>query len=365
MSLVMVVDDDPRIRTLLRRLLEDEGHDVAEAPDGEVAISLFKEEPADLVITDILMAEKDGCQTISELTREFPGLRCIAISGGAKIGPFRYLMMAKNCGALRVVTKPFLAKEILGIVREILEGSSNSSEETNCPIHKSKVKKSVLVVDPEPRHAWTVCEGLTMAGHSVTDTRSGQYAVEIMRQEDFEVVIVDVLSSRFAAMDLIRRLHNRENGPLTIAMADFESVCVRNAVLKRGADHFVGKPIDIHHVLNIISSPSGFSGKVTGVDILEYLQFLLLSRKKMLLEIRPALGRPCQLYIGEGKFLHAICGELEGKEAFYRSIAFQGGEFVNLTWQNPERLSIDEPGDFMLLEAARRRDESGPYGVSE
>lgn len=70
MALILVVDDEPRIRTLLRRLLEEEGHEVVEASNGEIAIDSFRAQPADLVITDVLMEGMDGCKTISELTRE-------------------------------------------------------------------------------------------------------------------------------------------------------------------------------------------------------------------------------------------------------------------------------------------------------
>jgi len=357
MALVMVVDDDQRIRTLLCRILEEEGHDVVEASDGEAAISLFRQEPADLVITDIIMDGMDGYKTISQLTREFPGLKCIAISGGAKMGPFTYLMMARNCGAMRVLSKPFEPSEMIASVREVLRGDSIASDEPQGTSGLRKAKKTVLVIDPEPRHCWTLCEGLARAGHKVIDTRSGGYALDILTENDFDAVMVDVLASRFEGIDLIRCLNDLEKRPLIVAMADFESVCVRNAVMKRGADHFVGKPVDIGYVLKIMSPPPEFSGSVQGVDILEYLQFLLLTGRKILLEVRPSVGAPCQIYLEEGKVLHATCGESQGDEAFYRGVCFQGGEFANLPWKIPSRLSINLPGDLMLLEAARRRDE--------
>jgi len=72
MARILVVDDDDQIRTLLRVTLEREGHEVFEAPDGNVALSLYHQNPADLVITDIIMPEKEGIEMIMELRRSDP-----------------------------------------------------------------------------------------------------------------------------------------------------------------------------------------------------------------------------------------------------------------------------------------------------
>ncbi|MFC1833104.1 response regulator [Thermodesulfobacteriota bacterium] len=354
MSLVLVIDDEPRIRTMLRRLLEEEGHDVIEAPTGEVGIELFNERRPDLTITDIILPGVDGCHVISEITQVQHEAKCIAISGGSRIGPFTHLMMARTCGAISVLSKPFQPSEMVATVREVLDGGFNAPV---CDREGAEVNRNALVVDPDTSHSWLLCEDLALAGHKVTDTRDVEYCVNLIEQERFDVALVDVLLSRLNGVDLIQRLHALEDRPLTIAMADFESVSVRNAVMKRGADHFVGKPVDMRYVRNLLSRPSGFSAQVNGVDVLELLQFLLLSGKELVLEIRPAVGNMCRIYLHEGKVLHAVCGELQGEEAFYKGVSYQGGELVNRPWNNPDRLSIDQPGDFMLLEAARRRDE--------
>ena len=120
MARILVIEDDVAVRTVIRKMLVKNGHDVIEAPDGKVGISLFWESPADLIITDILMPEKEGIVTIMELRRDFPDVNILAISGGGKITSGDYLSLAKNIGATRTLSKPFTGKELIGVVEELL-----------------------------------------------------------------------------------------------------------------------------------------------------------------------------------------------------------------------------------------------------
>jgi len=120
MARILVIDDEQAVRLFLREILETDGHEVVDAPDGKAGLRLFSEEPADLTIIDIFMPEKEGLETIRELRREYPGVKIIAISGGGGIGNFDFLHMAKRFGALRTIAKPFEKKEMLDAVQEAL-----------------------------------------------------------------------------------------------------------------------------------------------------------------------------------------------------------------------------------------------------
>ncbi len=117
---ILVIDDDDQIRELLRRTLDWAGYTVIEAVNGKVAMRLQRQEPADLVITDLIMPEQEGLETISSLKREFPEVKIIAVSGGGRIGPETYLPTAKELGADRIFTKPFSVREIVETVEELL-----------------------------------------------------------------------------------------------------------------------------------------------------------------------------------------------------------------------------------------------------
>jgi DNA-binding response OmpR family regulator len=120
MGRIMVVEDDHSVRELLREILEREGYEVQDAENGKEAIAIFKAAPADLIITNILMPEKEGLETIQELCRYDPDVKIIAISGGGKIGPADYLEVARRFGAMRTFCKPFDRKELLHAVGELL-----------------------------------------------------------------------------------------------------------------------------------------------------------------------------------------------------------------------------------------------------
>ena len=118
---ILIIDDEVPIREMLRQMLEREGYEVIDAPDGKVAMNLHREEPADLIITDLIMPEKEGMETIMEFRREFPEVKIIAMSGGGRIGPEVYLQMAKRIGAMRTFTKPIERKALLEAIRELLK----------------------------------------------------------------------------------------------------------------------------------------------------------------------------------------------------------------------------------------------------
>jgi DNA-binding response OmpR family regulator len=117
---ILIVDDDDSVRVVLRQALVRAGYEVIEAADGNEAVRLFKDAPAKLVITDILMPEKDGIETIREFRRTNPGVKIIAISGGGRIDPKMCLLMAKMVGADRVLPKPFQSQTLIAVVQELL-----------------------------------------------------------------------------------------------------------------------------------------------------------------------------------------------------------------------------------------------------
>lgn len=119
MASILVVDDDAPIRALLRCILEADGHQVREAANGHMSLLLYREAPADLVITDILMPERDGMEVTLALTQEFLDAKVIAMTGA--IGDQNFLNVARFFGARQVIQKPFTVQEIRHLVRFTLE----------------------------------------------------------------------------------------------------------------------------------------------------------------------------------------------------------------------------------------------------
>lgn len=106
---------------MLRKKLEFVGYEVEDAPNGKVGLKLHRENPFDLIITDIFMPEKEGLETIRELRQDFPKVKIIAITGGYSSGPDELLNVARMLGADRSFPKPFKLKEIVDTIKELLE----------------------------------------------------------------------------------------------------------------------------------------------------------------------------------------------------------------------------------------------------
>ena len=123
MERILIIDDEPQIRSMLTLMLEREGYEVVEAPDGVDGIKIYRQNPADLIITDLIMPNKDGIGMIIDLKKEFPDVKIIAMSGGGLNKPDGYLKGAKKLGAACTLTKPIDREKMLEAVREILKES--------------------------------------------------------------------------------------------------------------------------------------------------------------------------------------------------------------------------------------------------
>jgi CheY-like chemotaxis protein len=121
MARILVIDDNTPFRELLALVLLRAGYEVADAADGLEGVRMFRQKPADLVIMDIFMPEKEGMEAIQELRRDFPEVKIIAITGGgAGISGGQILQMAREFGAIDGMQKPFDIEKFLEAVEKAL-----------------------------------------------------------------------------------------------------------------------------------------------------------------------------------------------------------------------------------------------------
>jgi DNA-binding response OmpR family regulator len=121
MAKILVLDDEAAIVLMIKKMLEKAGHEVDMALNGRDGMILFEQNKPDLLITDIIMPEKEGLETIFELRQKYPDLKIIAISGGGRISPEGYLPGAKLLGADMVFPKPLDQKEFMQAVDTLLK----------------------------------------------------------------------------------------------------------------------------------------------------------------------------------------------------------------------------------------------------
>ncbi|CDH46864.1 MAG: response regulator [Candidatus Competibacteraceae bacterium] len=128
MAKILIIEDDDPFREMLAEMLDQVGHQVEMAANGILGMERFRSGEPDLVITDILMPEKDGIETIIEMKRERDSIKIIAMSGGRRaITPQFNLDSAALIGVQQTLTKPFTRQQLLQAIEDTLEGVAPAS----------------------------------------------------------------------------------------------------------------------------------------------------------------------------------------------------------------------------------------------
>ena len=127
---LLIVDDEADVRSAMRRVLERAGYTVRVAANAEQALQALRSEPAEMMITDMIMPKENGAALITSVKEEFPAVRIVAISGGGNFWPqgykreaittSAYLAAASTAGADGVLAKPFEILELLDVIRGVL-----------------------------------------------------------------------------------------------------------------------------------------------------------------------------------------------------------------------------------------------------
>jgi len=119
---VLIIDDDTAIREMIQRMLSDDGFETLTAANGKEGLCIVKSDPGiAIVITDLIMPEKEGIETIREVKRDFPHVKILAISGGNSGNADNYLNMAKMMGADLTLAKPFVKQDIIEAMQRVIQ----------------------------------------------------------------------------------------------------------------------------------------------------------------------------------------------------------------------------------------------------
>ena len=117
---VLLIEDDELVQDMLRTVLELAGYDVTVAGNGRDGLRRFAERKPDIVVTDIIMPEQEGIETILAIRRIDQSLPIIAMSGGSSIGAVDFLHAAKSFGASHILNKPFSPKDLISVLKDCL-----------------------------------------------------------------------------------------------------------------------------------------------------------------------------------------------------------------------------------------------------
>jgi DNA-binding NtrC family response regulator len=133
MARILLIDDEPDLLEAMREALCNASHDVTAISNGSYVVRGDTGIDFDLVITDIIMPETEGIETLTYLNRHNPEMRVIAISGGGSIDASFHLRMAERLGAFRTLGKPFALRTLVETVEETLSRDHPVQDPGNAP----------------------------------------------------------------------------------------------------------------------------------------------------------------------------------------------------------------------------------------
>jgi CheY-like chemotaxis protein len=196
---------------------------------------------------------------------------------------------------------------------------------------------------------------------------SSATALAVLEEHPFNLVVIDVQMPVMDGLQLLTLLSRRHpNLQKVVLTGHLAPESYRAACLSGGAELFLQKPRtdaeqrSLYATLNELmrwQPERGFRGVLRRVGLQDVIQMECLARNSLRLEIKAGseLG---QIFIREGNVIHAAIGPLKGEAAFHRILALPGGEFATRSFSEPPEQTIDGQWEFLLMEAARQRDES-------
>jgi DNA-binding response OmpR family regulator len=151
---VLVVEDDPVVQQTVAMLLEDNGFQVVSAVNGIEGLRKFQQGNFDIVLTDIIMPEKEGIALIADLRRADPDVKIIAMSGGSRLGNLDFIAIAKALGANAGLRKPFDDLHLVDTVRALLERApTDTARQSETRDGSGKVLGAASAIDEDSHQA--------------------------------------------------------------------------------------------------------------------------------------------------------------------------------------------------------------------
>jgi CheY-like chemotaxis protein len=177
--------------------------------------------------------------------------------------------------------------------------------------------------------------------------------------------VVDINMPMLDGLQFLRILNRRYPGVKKVTLTAYATEENRAACLANGAEFFIEKPRTVEGYKSVFvileelatwAPADGFHGMLRKVGLNDVIQMECLGRNSSILEIhnQQTFGR---IFIEAGNLVHAVLGEETGEKALHKLLAVSGGEFKLLPYASPGIRTIEGPWEFLLMEAARVRDE--------
>lgn len=119
---VLLIDDEPMVRKIVRKMLERASHEVVDVENGRAGLDQLERAPFDLIVTDIIMPDVEGIEVLMTVRERHPSIAVVAMSGGGRMGNVDFLEVARKLGAAATLEKPFTQDALLKAIDQSYGG---------------------------------------------------------------------------------------------------------------------------------------------------------------------------------------------------------------------------------------------------
>ncbi|NOX89225.1 MAG: response regulator [Calditrichaeota bacterium] len=223
-------------------------------------------------------------------------------------------------------------------------------------------KKRVLIVDDEEDLTWSISKHLSRDRdkYELIAMNSAMAALDVLAQVPVDLVITDIRMPEISGLDLLLKI--RENYPQTkvVIMTAYGSSEIQEEANKRGCFKYIEKPFEIQElrqlIQNVIQEKKGFEGRISDFQLSDLIQLTCLGRQTNSIHFEKDDQRGV-IYFEDGNIVHAQVDVIEGEEAFYEILTWEGGTFTLKKNDKAPKETIFKGWQSLLLEGLRRLDE--------
>ena len=237
------------------------------------------------------------------------------------------------------------------------------------PDQEPKRKQFLFVDDDQECLATltTLLKQLSKGQWAMRTATTHAQALELLKAGPVDAVVLDVQMPVMDGVEFLRLLSRAHPGQQVVMLTGRVDDSTRKRALDMGATLFLEKPSTaegfqaLYAALDTLAGSAaepGFRGVMQRVELQDVLQMECLGRKSSILTVTTG-NRKGQIYVCEGDIIHAQSGQLQGEMALYGILALKGGEFALEPFVEPPRRTISGQYEFLLMEGARLRDETG------
>lgn len=234
----------------------------------------------------------------------------------------------------------------------------------------NKNQKRVLVVDDEEDLTWSISKNLAKdkKKYDLICVNSGKDAMNVLQQVPVDLVISDIRMPEVTGLDLLMNIKEEFPATKVIIMTAYGSDDIQKEVFRRGSIAYIEKPFEIENlrdlILNNLEEKKGFVGQVSDFQLTDIIQMNCLGRLTTALQVEKG-SESGSIYFDEGNITHAEVSGMDGEEAFYEILSWQGGEFSSKKGSKTKKETIFKGWQSLLLEGMKRADEQVPERKKE